>query len=105
MYFVRGMHGVVPHGGADKQERGGYSDCGRERRAVAHVGRIAQIARVCGRVGDISGIERRRNREAALPSGRGDLPRRRVRWLLVHIPLSLALMVLGAVHAVMALKY
>jgi hypothetical protein len=26
-------------------------------------------------------------------------------WLLVHIPLSLALMVLGAVHAVMALKY
>jgi len=26
-------------------------------------------------------------------------------WLLVHIPLSLALMILGAVHAVMALKY
>jgi hypothetical protein len=26
-------------------------------------------------------------------------------WLLVHIPLSLALMLLGAVHAVMALKY
>ncbi len=26
-------------------------------------------------------------------------------WLLVHIPLSLALLVLGAVHAVMALKY
>lgn len=26
-------------------------------------------------------------------------------WLLVHIPLSLALMVLGAVHAVVALKY
>jgi hypothetical protein len=26
-------------------------------------------------------------------------------WLLVHIPLSLALIVLGAVHAVMALKY
>jgi hypothetical protein len=26
-------------------------------------------------------------------------------WLLVHIPLSLALMVLGAVHAVMALRY
>jgi len=26
-------------------------------------------------------------------------------WLLVHVPLSLALMVLGAVHAVMALKY
>jgi len=27
------------------------------------------------------------------------------RWLLVHIPLSLALIVLGAVHAVMALRY
>jgi hypothetical protein len=26
-------------------------------------------------------------------------------WLLVHIPISLALIVLGAVHAVMALKY
>ena len=26
-------------------------------------------------------------------------------WLLVHIPLSLALMVLGAIHAVMALRY
>jgi hypothetical protein len=26
-------------------------------------------------------------------------------WLLVHIPISLALMVLGAVHAVVALKY
>jgi hypothetical protein len=26
-------------------------------------------------------------------------------WLLVHIPISLALMVLGAVHAVMALRY
>jgi hypothetical protein len=26
-------------------------------------------------------------------------------WLLVHIPLSLALMVLGAIHAVVALKY
>lgn len=26
-------------------------------------------------------------------------------WLLVHIPLSLALMILGAVHAVMALRY
>ena len=26
-------------------------------------------------------------------------------WLLVHIPLSLALMMLGAVHAVMALRY
>jgi hypothetical protein len=26
-------------------------------------------------------------------------------WLLVHIPISLALMVLGAVHAVMALKW
>ena len=26
-------------------------------------------------------------------------------WLLVHIPLSLALMVLGAVHAVVALRY
>jgi len=26
-------------------------------------------------------------------------------WLLVHIPLSLALMVLGVIHAVMALKY
>ncbi len=26
-------------------------------------------------------------------------------WLLVHIPLSLALLVLGAVHAVMALRY
>jgi hypothetical protein len=26
-------------------------------------------------------------------------------WLLVHIPLSLALMLLGAVHAVMALRY
>jgi hypothetical protein len=26
-------------------------------------------------------------------------------WLLVHIPFSLALIVLGAVHAVMALKY
>jgi len=26
-------------------------------------------------------------------------------WLLVHIPLSLALIVLGAIHAVMALKY
>jgi len=27
------------------------------------------------------------------------------RWLLVHIPLSLALILLGAVHAVMALRY
>jgi hypothetical protein len=26
-------------------------------------------------------------------------------WLLVHIPLSLALIVLGAVHAVMALRF
>jgi len=26
-------------------------------------------------------------------------------WLLVHIPLSLALILLGAVHAVMALRY
>jgi hypothetical protein len=26
-------------------------------------------------------------------------------WLLVHIPLSLALMLLGAVHAIMALRY
>lgn len=26
-------------------------------------------------------------------------------WLLVHIPLSLALIVLGAVHAVVALRY
>ena len=26
-------------------------------------------------------------------------------WLLVHIPLSYALLVLGAVHAVMALKF
>jgi hypothetical protein len=26
-------------------------------------------------------------------------------WLLVHIPLSLALMILGAIHAVMALRY
>jgi len=26
-------------------------------------------------------------------------------WLLVHIPLSLALMVLGVVHAVVALRY
>lgn len=26
-------------------------------------------------------------------------------WLLIHIPISLALIVLGAVHAVMALKY
>jgi hypothetical protein len=26
-------------------------------------------------------------------------------WLLVHIPISLALIVLGAVHAVMSLKY
>jgi hypothetical protein len=26
-------------------------------------------------------------------------------WLLVHVPLSLALMILGAVHAVMALRY
>ena len=26
-------------------------------------------------------------------------------WLLVHVPLSIALLVLGAVHAVMALRY
>ena len=26
-------------------------------------------------------------------------------WLLVHIPISLALILLGAVHAVMALRY
>jgi len=26
-------------------------------------------------------------------------------WLLLHIPLSLALILLGAVHAVMALRY
>jgi hypothetical protein len=26
-------------------------------------------------------------------------------WLLVHIPISLALIVLGAVHAVMAIRY
>ena len=26
-------------------------------------------------------------------------------WLLVHIPLSLAMILLGAVHAVMALRY
>jgi hypothetical protein len=26
-------------------------------------------------------------------------------WLLIHIPLSLALILLGAVHAVMALRY
>jgi hypothetical protein len=26
-------------------------------------------------------------------------------WLLLHIPLSLALLLLGAVHAVMALRY
>lgn len=26
-------------------------------------------------------------------------------WLLVHIPVSLGLMVLGAVHAIVALKY
>jgi hypothetical protein len=26
-------------------------------------------------------------------------------WLLVHVPLSMALLVLGAVHAVMALRY
>ena len=26
-------------------------------------------------------------------------------WLLVHIPLSLALILLGAMHAVMALRY
>jgi hypothetical protein len=26
-------------------------------------------------------------------------------WLLVHIPLSLALILLGAIHAVMALRY
>jgi hypothetical protein len=26
-------------------------------------------------------------------------------WLLVHIPLSLALILLGGVHAVMALRY
>jgi hypothetical protein len=26
-------------------------------------------------------------------------------WLLVHVPLSVALIALGAVHAVMALKY
>ena len=26
-------------------------------------------------------------------------------WLLVHIPLSLALIALGAIHAVMALRY
>ena len=26
-------------------------------------------------------------------------------WLLIHIPLSLALMALGAIHAVVALKY
>jgi hypothetical protein len=26
-------------------------------------------------------------------------------WLLVHIPLSLALLLLGAIHAVMALRY
>jgi hypothetical protein len=26
-------------------------------------------------------------------------------WLLVHIPLSYALLLLGAVHAVMALKF
>jgi hypothetical protein len=26
-------------------------------------------------------------------------------WLLVHIPVSLALILLGAIHAVMALRY
>ena len=26
-------------------------------------------------------------------------------WLLVHIPLSYALILLGAIHAVMALRY
>ena len=26
-------------------------------------------------------------------------------WLLVHVPLSIALLVLGGVHAVMALRY
>jgi hypothetical protein len=26
-------------------------------------------------------------------------------WLLLHIPLSLALILLGAIHAVMALRY
>jgi hypothetical protein len=26
-------------------------------------------------------------------------------WLLVHVPLSIALLVLGGIHAVMALRY
>ena len=26
-------------------------------------------------------------------------------WLLVHVPLSMALLLLGAVHAVIALRY
>jgi hypothetical protein len=26
-------------------------------------------------------------------------------WLLVHVPLSMALLLLGAVHAVVALRY
>ncbi len=26
-------------------------------------------------------------------------------WLLVHVPLSIALLVLGAIHAVVALRY
>ena len=80
LYFLRRMHGLLPHRRADEQRRGGHGHCRGPRRAESDGGGTSQAAGLRGRFRHVSGTESRRHCEAALPQGRSDLPRRRV-WL------------------------